>query len=93
MANVRFFLPVASDLVWQSFQLSISANAMTVIPAKLVWAVLQMIAQIGFSMNSRNALIREVLMFLANCSTCTGMSFISTFNKFSGISQCDLKSL
>ena len=43
-------------------------------------------------MNSRNAVMREVLMFRADCSRRTGISLISTFNKFSGVSLCVLKS-
>ena len=47
---------------------------------------------IGFSINSRKAVICEVLMFPADCSKRTGISLISTFNKFSRLSLCVLKS-
>ena len=40
---------------------------------------------IGFRINSRKAVIREVLIFPADCSKRTGMSLISTFSKFSGL--------
>jgi len=47
---------------------------------------------IGFRINSRKAVIREVLMFPADCSKRTGRSLISTFSKFSGLNLCVLKS-
>ena len=53
---------------------------------------LQHSALIGFSMNSRNAVMREVLVLPEDCSSRTGISLISTFNKFSGVSLCVLKS-
>ena len=46
---------------------------------------LQKFVLIGFSINSRKAVIREVLTFPADCSKRTGMSLISTFSKFSGL--------
>jgi len=42
-------------------------------------------------MNSRNAVMREVLMFPADCSRRTGISLISTFNKLAGVGLCVLK--
>ena len=56
------------------------------------WQFLQNSALIGFSVNSRNPVMREVLMFPADCSRRTGISLISTFNKVSGVSLCVLKS-
>ena len=53
---------------------------------------LQNSALIGFSMKSRNAVMRDVLMFPADCSRRTAISLISTFNKLSGVSLCVLKS-
>jgi len=47
---------------------------------------------IGLSINYRKAVMREVLMFPADCNKRTGMSFISTFSKFYRFDFCVLKS-
>ena len=92
--NVKhcFLLSSFSSLVRRSFQLSRSP-----IYCRLSWQnsygqFLQKSALVGLNINFRKAVMREMLMFPAYCSKCTGMSLISTFNKFSGVILCVVKS-
>ena len=78
-------------LVRRSFQLGRSSMHWRLSRQNSSGQLLQNSVLIRFSFTSRNAIMREVLMFPADCSKRTGMSLISTFNKLSTLNLCASK--